>query len=98
MASKAKDRLVEAHVSGQSNEPMTRPAHALSFDQVIDELHANIQNGLTEAEAEKRLEKYGKNELGEAAGAQPIKIVIAQIANAMTLVSLQNLDVLESNR
>ncbi|UKZ50333.1 hypothetical protein TrVGV298_004591 [Trichoderma virens] len=86
MSTKANDRLAVAHLSGQSNEPMSRPAHALSFEQVVDELNANIFNGLSEAEAGMRLEKYGKNDLGEAEGAQPIKIIIAQIANAMTLV------------
>lgn len=82
----ANDRLAVAHVSGDSNEPMSKPAHALSIQQVVDELEANILDGLSEAEANIRLQKYGKNDLGEAEGAQPIKIIIAQIANAMTLV------------
>lgn len=86
VSTKANDRPVETYVSGQSNEPMSRPAHALTFEQVVDELGANTINGLTEAEANMRLEKYGKNDLGEAEGTHPIKIVIAQIANAMTMV------------
>ena len=86
MAPNDKDRVAEAHVSGQSNEPITRPAHALSYDQVVDELRADTLNGLDEAEAKARFEKYGKNELGDAEGVQPIKIIFAQIANAMTLV------------
>ncbi|KAF3071753.1 Sodium transport ATPase 2 [Trichoderma lentiforme] len=86
MGTSANDRLAVAHASGQSNEPMSKPAHALSIQQVVDELGANILDGLPEAEANTRLQKYGKNDLGEAEGAQPIKIIIAQIANAMTLV------------
>ncbi|KAJ4854605.1 e1-E2 ATPase domain-containing protein [Trichoderma breve] len=86
MSINATDRLSDAHLSGQSNEPMSRPAHALTFKQVVDELGANTGNGLTEAEANMRLEKYGKNDLGEAEGTQLIKIIIAQIANAMTMV------------
>lgn len=86
MGMSANDRLTVAHASGQSNEPMSKPAHALSIQQIVDELDANTLDGLSEAEANIRLEKYGKNDLGEAEGAQPIKIIIAQIANAMTLV------------
>lgn len=78
--------MAENHVSGQSNKPMSRPAHALSFDQVVDELQANTQYGLSSADAKTRLEEYGKNDLGDAEGVQPIKIIIAQIANAMTMV------------
>ncbi|KAL7960165.1 cation transporting ATPase [Trichoderma compactum] len=86
MGMSANDRLAVAHASGQSNEPMSKPAHALSIQQVIDELGANTFDGLSEIEASVRHQKYGKNDLGEAEGAQPIKIIIAQIANAMTLV------------
>ncbi|KAF6806786.1 potassium/sodium efflux P-type ATPase [Colletotrichum sojae] len=76
----------EAHVSGQSNKPLTQPAHALSYSQVAEELRANTLNGLSAAEARSRLEKFGHNDLGEAEGVQPFKIIVAQIANAMTMV------------
>lgn len=76
----------EAHVSGQSNKPLSHPAHALSFDQVAEELRANTLNGLSTADAKSRLEEFGHNDLGEAEGVQPLKIIIAQIANAMTMV------------
>lgn len=75
------------HVSGQSNTPMTAPAHALTFEQVAQELGANLDDGLTEEEAKRRLEHNGRNEFGEQEGVQPLKIFIAQIANALTLVS-----------
>ncbi|KAK6840865.1 potassium/sodium efflux P-type ATPase [Apiospora arundinis] len=74
------------HVSGQSNEPLSRPAHALSWQDVLDELGADALNGLSANEAEARQAQFGPNELGEAEGVQPMKIVVAQIANAMTLV------------
>lgn len=76
----------ETHVSGQSNKPLSRPAHALSQQQVAEELGANILDGLTAAEAAQRLATFGKNDLGDAKGVQPLQIVIAQIANAMTMV------------
>ncbi|KAL2194237.1 hypothetical protein P885DRAFT_43374 [Corynascus similis CBS 632.67] len=74
------------HVSGQSNRPLSRPAHALTYDQVAAELDADILSGLSANDVKVRLEQYGKNDLGEEEGVQPLKIVIAQIANAMTMV------------
>ncbi|KAK8087603.1 hypothetical protein PG997_002564 [Apiospora hydei] len=74
------------HVSGQSNEPLSRPAHALSWEDVLSELGTDALNGLSADEAESRKAKFGPNELGDAEGVQPMKIIIAQIANAMTLV------------
>ncbi|KAM0441299.1 hypothetical protein ACHAPT_000608 [Fusarium lateritium] len=82
-----KDQASEiVHVSGQSNQPMTRPAHALSFDQVVQELNTDTLSGLTETEAKQRFETFGNNDLGDAEGVQPLKIIIAQVANAMTMV------------
>ncbi|KAH6892998.1 hypothetical protein B0T10DRAFT_591856 [Thelonectria olida] len=83
-----KDKLIEdvGHVSGQSNKPLTAPAHSLPFAQVAEQLEANLDDGLTAGEAKKRLEEYGNNDLGEEKGVQPIKILIGQIANALTLV------------
>lgn len=40
-------------------------AHALEVGKVADELDTSIETGLSEKEAEKRLEKYGLNELKE---------------------------------
>ncbi|KAK4664697.1 P-type ATPase [Podospora pseudopauciseta] len=74
------------HISGQSNKPLSRPAHALSHQQVAHELNADTLSGLTAAEAQSRIKEFGRNELGEGEGVQPLKIVIAQVANAMTMV------------
>ena len=86
MAGKQDDEAPE-HVSGQSNVPMTAPAHALTIDQVVEQLRADIDVGLSAEEAKQRLEANGRNEFGEQKGVQPIKIFIGQIANALTLVS-----------
>lgn len=83
------DEAAEAvanHVSGQANKPMRRPAHALTIEQTVEELKANTDDGLTTADAKTRLEEYGRNHFGEEKGVQPLKILLAQIANAMTLV------------
>jgi len=76
----------ESHVSGQANKPLTQPAHALPWKAVAEELQADIDDGLTASEASQRLEEYGKNELGDEGGVNPGKILLRQVANAMTLV------------
>lgn len=78
---------LEGHASGQANKPLSRPAHALSYSKVIEEIGCNGQDGLSPAEAKARHQEYGNNDLGEDAGVQPGKIFLRQIANAMTLVS-----------
>ncbi|KAK7209144.1 hypothetical protein V2G26_016322 [Clonostachys chloroleuca] len=84
---KQEDQSVAEHVSGQSNKPMTAPAHALSYEQVAQELGANTQDGLSHDDATKRLEDYGRNEFGEGNKVSPVRIFVGQIANALTLVS-----------
>jgi P-type Na+/K+ transporter len=77
---------MENHVSGQSNKQLTKLAHALEVDELVQQLEADVDNGLTKAEASQRLGSYGRNELEGAPGVQPIKILISQVANAMMLV------------
>ena len=78
---------LEGHVSGQANKPLTRPAHALPYSKVIEEVGCNADDGLTTAEAESRHKEYGNNDLGDDGGVQPGKILLRQVANAMTLVN-----------
>jgi P-type Na+/K+ transporter len=87
MDKKKQDQL-ESHVSGQANKPLSRPAHALAYHSVIEEIKADAQDGLTTTEAKSRLEEYGRNEFGDSGGVQPAKILLRQVANAMTLVML----------
>ncbi|KAI1130152.1 potassium/sodium efflux P-type ATPase [Nemania abortiva] len=87
MAADGKGRTsVGKDASGQVNTHMSRPAHALTYEQVIEELGGDAINGLSSSVAEQRLEELGRNVLGESEGVSPFKIIIAQIANAMTLV------------
>lgn len=79
---------LDAHQSGQSNEPISGPAHTLAFSAVVQELKSSADDGLTPDEAKKRLEQYGKNELDNGPGVNPVKILIRQIANAMMLASV----------
>ncbi|KAI9668426.1 MAG: Na+ ATPase [Alyxoria varia] len=76
------------HVSGQSNKPLSKPAHALAFQQVTEEVKADPRDGLKDGEAKTRLEEYGPNEFGKGGGVNVTKILVRQFANAMTLVLL----------
>ncbi|KAK6380167.1 P-type ATPase [Exophiala oligosperma] len=76
------------HVSGQSNKPISKPAHALGVEEIARELDTDISNGLRAQEARQRLEQYGRNELDDGPGVQPLKILLRQVANAMMLVLL----------
>ena len=84
---KKQDEGLATHVSGQSNRPISRPPHSLSFDDVLKELGGSGLDGLSEGDAAERLEEFGKNELDNGPGVNPTKILIRQIANAMMLVS-----------
>lgn len=87
MAHDEKDLASAAkNISGQANTPMPRPAHALTYAQVIQELSSDAINGLSNTVAQQRLEELGKNVLCESEAVSPLNIIIAQIANAMSLV------------
>ena len=77
---------MENHVSGQSNKALSKPAHALDRDDLARQLEADIENGLTTVATKQKLEQYGRNELDDGPGVQPVKILIRQVANAMMLV------------
>jgi hypothetical protein len=79
-------QTIETHISGQSNQPLSLPAHTLRWDLVVSELQTDTEDGLTTAEATRRLEQHGRNALGDGGGVSRIKILIRQVANAMTLV------------
>lgn len=87
-----KQPSLEGHKSGQSNEPLSAPAHALSFQKVIEETKCNPDDGLSSAEAKSRLEKFGNNDLGDDGGVSPAKILLRQVANSMTLVSVNTFE------
>jgi len=77
---------LEGHISGQSNRPLSLPAHSLTLQQVVDELKTQTWSGLGDDEAKRRLDEFGTNEFGDVESVSVIKILIAQVANAMTMV------------
>lgn len=71
---------------GSTEQPLSQPAHSLTYEAVCNELKVDGEEGLTSADAKKRLDLYGKNELEGGEGVSMAKIIIRQIANAMMLV------------
>lgn len=86
---KQTDATLAEHVSGQSNKPLTSPAHALEWKVVAHELRADIDDGLTSSDASERLNEAGRNELGDANGVNPVKILIRQVANAVSKIKYE---------
>lgn len=69
----------EGHTSRQANKPLSLPLHTLSRDAVCNKI------GTDAAEAESRLEQYGRSELDDGPGVELVKTLARQDANAMTL-------------
>ena len=60
--------------------------HAMSTEQVLEELQVPLQNGLTTEEAARRLEKYGPNQLQEAPRRSFIMLVLDQLKSLVIIL------------
>lgn len=61
-------------------------AHTLTIADAKNQLETNLDDGLASSEIAARAEKWGRNELDDGPGVQPLKILAHQVANAMILV------------
>jgi Ca2+-transporting ATPase len=60
--------------------------HLTDIQEILSNLNADRQNGLTKTEASARIEKHGANELIERGGRTPLKILWEQITATMVLI------------
>jgi Ca2+-transporting ATPase len=60
--------------------------HTLETQEAIAQIHSDLENGLTAAEAERRLAEYGPNELIERAGKSPWAILWEQFTGIMVVM------------
>ncbi|KAG9078819.1 hypothetical protein FS749_009120 [Ceratobasidium sp. UAMH 11750] len=60
--------------------------HVLTPGATARHLGTNIELGLSSSTVTERLAQYGKNQLKEPQGVSIIKVLLAQVANALTLV------------
>jgi Ca2+-transporting ATPase len=60
--------------------------HMLDVQEAVREIKSDIANGLTAAEAERRLAEYGPNELVERGGKGPWAILLEQFTGIMVVI------------
>jgi len=60
--------------------------HSLTIETSLKELQTQMDTGLSQSEAEKRLATYGPNELVEKGGRTPLKIFWEQLTATMVLI------------
>ena len=65
---------------------MTQQSHSLSVDEQIIQLNSNLEQGLTEAEAEERLGIWGKNQLQDQEARGLLDILWEQVSNPMVVL------------
>ncbi|MFX1254533.1 MAG: calcium-translocating P-type ATPase, SERCA-type [Promethearchaeota archaeon] len=60
--------------------------HSVSAEEALKMLETTHKEGLSTSEAEKRLEKYGKNELLKEAGITPLQLFINQFKDFLIII------------
>src|SRR5512139_4325722 len=60
--------------------------HKTAAADVLKQLNASLERGLTQDEAEQRLQKYGPNELVDRGTKNPWKILFEQFTSVMVLI------------
>jgi len=69
-----------------NREEVLANAHRYEGASVVTALESHAEIGLAASEAKTRHHQYGSNELQSSEGVSPLRILINQVANAMTLV------------
>jgi len=70
----------------KGNRDVTISWHALSAEEVLEELDTGIQTGLTSGEVAARLEEFGPNQLSEKPRAGFVKMVIDQLRSFVVIL------------
>lgn len=60
--------------------------HRIQGEEVAEQLSTSVEAGLSDGEAQKRLEEIGPNELIERGGRKPLAIILDQIKEPMVIV------------
>ena len=60
--------------------------HTLEISQLNQTLNVNLEQGLSDSEAQKRLTQYGKNELVEKGTTSPLELLIEQLTDPLVLI------------
>ncbi len=60
--------------------------HAISSEETLNKLETQLEHGLSKAEVEKRLQKYGPNQLEEGKRTTFLQMVISQLNNFVVIL------------
>uniref|UniRef100_D8PXV2 P-type Na(+) transporter n=1 Tax=Schizophyllum commune (strain H4-8 / FGSC 9210) TaxID=578458 RepID=D8PXV2_SCHCM len=63
-------------------------AHTQTVEQILSDLGTNAEDGLSKNESTRRLERHGENLLKGKDGVSAWRVLIGQVANALTIVLL----------
>lgn len=93
LSSPGNSKAAAASTAQNSTGPIDVPdalnkAYLFRFEPVVEALGSNIDKGLTDSQVRKRTEEYGPNQLEGGGDISIFSILLHQVANAMTLVSL----------
>ncbi len=67
----------------ESTPTETIPWHIKPIKEIAEKLDTNLKTGISEKDAERRITKYGYNELKEKKGRSPLRIFISQFNDFM---------------
>src|SRR6056297_749254 len=62
------------------------PYHSISFDDTIEKLETSSEQGLSNEEAQKRLNRYGENKLPEKGKTSIWKLIFKQFKEFLVLI------------
>ncbi|KAI0345134.1 sodium transport ATPase [Trametopsis cervina] len=79
-------RARRSKIPQQTSHDLADRAHWLEVDAITHELKTTRPDGIQEDDALRRLEEYGENALVGEGGVSATKVLIRQMANALTLV------------
>lgn len=75
----------------QANRALDFNTHTATSQKVLEALKVDVDGGLTDSDAKKRVEEYGPNRLKPPRRPSPFSIFLRQVGNAMTLVLSESL-------
>ena len=79
---------MKENISNSRGKHALQEAHALTTDEVIDQLQTDRNNGLSSDVARERLSEYGPNRLKPASHPSAIRILAAQFSNILVIILL----------
>lgn len=74
------------HLYTEEHTAMIKTWHTESVEAVLTALTSDPDNGLTDAQAQERLQQHGRNELIERGGKHPLRLLWEQASSTMVLI------------